>query len=76
MQPDARHQRGAGTMPAKTNDAERRLRCMPRSDGLGDVVWSYHSGLPSFSVNEENMMLKLTLILSSSLMLVSTECSR
>lgn len=40
------------------------------------VLWCYHSGLLSFSVNEENMMLKLMLILSSSLMLASTECSR
>jgi|GraSoiStandDraft_60_1057301.scaffolds.fasta_scaffold69828_2 hypothetical protein len=36
----------------------------------------HHSGLLSFSANEENMMLKLMLILSSALMLVSTECSK
>jgi hypothetical protein len=35
-----------------------------------------HSGLARFSVNEENMMLKLILILSSSLVLASTECCR
>lgn len=34
----------------------------------------YHSGLLRFSVNEENMMLKLMLILSSSLVFASTEC--
>src|SRR6266404_1781235 len=35
-----------------------------------------HSGLLRCSVNDENMMLKLTLILSSSLALASTECCR
>lgn len=35
-----------------------------------------HSGLLRCSVNEENMMLKLMLILSSSLALASTECCR
>jgi hypothetical protein len=37
---------------------------------------AHHSGLLSFSVNEENMMLKLMLILSASLALASTECCR
>jgi hypothetical protein len=37
---------------------------------------AHHSGLLRFSVNEENMMLKLMLILSSSLALASTECCR
>src|SRR6185369_17795111 len=36
----------------------------------------YHSGLLRFFANEENIRLKLMLILSSSPMLVSTECSR
>ena len=36
----------------------------------------YHNGLLRFSVKEVNMMLKLMLILSCSLTLVSTECSR
>jgi hypothetical protein len=35
----------------------------------------HQSGLLRRSVNEENITLKLTLILSSSLALVSTECS-
>lgn len=34
----------------------------------------YHRGLLRFSVNEENMMLKLMLTLSCSLMFTSTEC--
>ena len=34
---------------------------------------THHSGLLRFSVNAENIMLKLTLILSSPTMLVSTE---
>jgi hypothetical protein len=37
---------------------------------------AHHSGLLRFSVNEENMMLKLMLILSSWLVLASTECCR
>jgi hypothetical protein len=37
---------------------------------------AHHSGLLRFSVNEENMMLKLMLILSASLALASTECCR
>lgn len=37
---------------------------------------AHHNGLLRFSVNEENMILKLMLILSSSLLLVSTECCR
>ena len=37
---------------------------------------AHHSGLLRFFVNEENMMLKLILILSSSLALASTECCR
>jgi hypothetical protein len=37
---------------------------------------AHHSGLLRFSVNEENMMLKLILILSSSFALASTECCR
>lgn len=37
---------------------------------------SHQSGLLRFSVNEENMMLKLMLILSCSLALASTECCR
>ncbi len=36
----------------------------------------HHGGLLRFSVNEENMTLKLMLILSSSLLLGSTECWR
>ena len=36
----------------------------------------HQNGLLRFSVNEENMILKLMLILSSSLILVSTECCR
>jgi len=40
------------------------------------AVAVHHSGLLRFSVNEENMMLKLILILSSSLALASTECCR
>jgi hypothetical protein len=36
---------------------------------------SYQSGLLSSSVKDENMMLKLTLILSSLLIFASTECS-
>src|SRR5207249_10817329 len=35
-----------------------------------------HNGLLRFSVNDENMMLKLMLIRSSSLALASTECCR
>ena len=43
-----------------------------------DIVGSaaHHSGLLRFFVNEENMMLKLILILSSSLAFGSTECCR
>ena len=43
--------------------------------GLPDAA-AHHSGLLKFSVNEENMMLKLMLILSASLWLASTECWR
>jgi hypothetical protein len=42
-------------------------------------VWAaaaHHSGLLRFFVKEENMMLKLRLILSSSLAFASTECCR
>ena len=37
---------------------------------------AHHSGLLRFCVNEENIMLKLILILSLSLLLASTECCR
>jgi hypothetical protein len=37
---------------------------------------AHHRGLLRFFVNDENMMLKLTLILSSSLAFASTECCR
>jgi hypothetical protein len=42
------------------------------------VAWlrAHHNGLLSLSVNDENMTLKLMLILSCSLLFVSTECWR
>jgi hypothetical protein len=66
----------AGTKPAKHDHADRRPLHAEVRRPSGDAVWSYHCGLLSLSVNEENMMLKLTLILSSSLTFASTECSR
>ena len=44
----------------------------PKIGGLAP----HHSGLLRRSVKEENITLKLTLTLSSSLVLASTECSR
>lgn len=42
----------------------------------GSSVRDHQSGLLMFAVNEENMMLKLMLIRSSSLVFASTECWR
>ena len=60
---------GAQAPPA-SGPVEREVRRLYRT------VWSYHSGLLMFCANEENMMLKLILVLSSALMLMSTECSK
>ena len=46
------------------------------SRGVGAGRCRYQSGLARFSVNPENMTLKLMLILCSSLALASTECCR
>ena len=43
---------------------------------ITDPDGHYQSGLLRFSVNPENMMLKLMLILASSPALASTECCR
>lgn len=42
----------------------------------GVASGSYHNGLLRFSVNDENIMLKLMLILSSPLLFGSTECCK
>ena len=71
-------------------DTAARTACGGRVDGRSarathaeggiDSHAAHHRGLLRFSVNDENMMLKLMLILSSSLVLVlalgSTECCR
>jgi len=58
----------------------RQCRRMEARLTAHERVWgaaaAHHSGLLRFSVKEENMMLKLMLILSSSLALASTECCK
>ena len=68
--------RAASAIPANVGDGPARSINAAHAPARVGAAAAHHSGLLRFSVNEENMMLKLILILSSSLALASTECCR